>query len=122
MRTLTEIVNAENTERERARAYEVAKNELARCRQQVERLSVSPHGETITKLRKICDLANELPANVIGSCGGLVPIAGEVRTFVHALAASALNNLVGKDQQRQQELDAAKKALAVAEGRFAEFE
>ena len=122
METLTDIVNAENARRERARAYEVALSDVTERRRQVERLKVEPDKDTIQRLRRICEDANALPANVIGSCGGLIPIAGEVRVFVHALAASALNNLVGKDQQRQAELNAAKIALGKAEERFAEFD
>jgi hypothetical protein len=121
MKTLTEIVNAENAIRERARAYEVALSDVTERRLQVERLSVEPDAETIKRLRRICDDANALPANVIGSCGGLIPIAGEVRVFVHALAASALNNLVGRDQRRQQDLASARAALERAETTFAEF-
>jgi hypothetical protein len=121
MKTLTEIVNAENAIRERARAYEVALSDVTERRRQVERLSVEPDAETMKRLRRICDDANALPANVIGSCGGLIPVAGEVRVFVHALAASALNNLVGRDQRRQQDLAAARTALERAEATFAEF-
>jgi hypothetical protein len=122
METLTETVNAENARRDRARAYEVAKNEVSELRRKVERLSVAPNADTIKKLRQICNLANELPNDCIGSVGGLVPVAGEARVFIHALAASALNPILGREQSRQQELEAAKKALAAAEERLAEFE
>jgi hypothetical protein len=121
METLTQINDADIARRERARAYEVALNAVTEGRRAVERLSVEPNADAMKRLRRMCDDANALPKDIIGSCGGLVPISGEVRVYVHALAASALNNLVGKDQKRRAELDAAQAALVHAEARLAEF-
>lgn len=122
METLTSIVNAENERRERARNFEVAQLALSEARRKVERLTIEPNADAIKRLTRICEDANALPKDIIGSVGGLIPISGEVRVFVHALAASGLNGLLGRDQQRVKDLAAAKAALVKAEEAFKEFE
>src|SRR5262245_3119060 len=121
METLSSIVNAEHARRERVLRYELALTAVTEGRRKVEHLSAEPNADAMKRLRRICEDANALPKDIIGSVGGLVPVSGEVRVFVHALASSGLNNLLGKDQQRIDELTKAKAHLAKAEEAFAEF-
>jgi hypothetical protein len=123
METLSEIVNAESARRQRALKYETALTAVSEAKLKIEHLNAKTQdAETLKVLTRIMDDSNKLPGDVTGSVGGLVPVAGVVRTFIHALAATGYNQVLSREQQREQALNAAKAALAKAEGILAEFE
>jgi len=115
METLTDITIAETTRRERARDYEIWKNEVDNLTRKVAKLSTAPNADAMKRLRQIIELADGLPGDVIGSIGGLQPVEGIARGFLAALAGSALNNLNNLDERRRTALAKAKTDLTQAE-------
>jgi hypothetical protein len=122
METLTQIDAREHARRERAWKYEQALNAVTEAKLKIETLSApSPDDKSLATLKRIMDDANSLDGNITGSLGGLVPVAGVVRTFIYSLAASGYNQVLARVQQRDQALAKAKADLVKAEEAFEEF-
>jgi hypothetical protein len=120
LETFTEITAAENARRRRAIDYEAAKRAVDNLERRIERLK-SQQSEALSTLESVVSLANTLPKDVQGSIGGLVPIAGEVRTLVVALASSGLASVRRADEQRQAQLRDAEQQLKQARKALAAF-
>lgn len=122
METLTDITQAETARRIRARDYEESQHRVAELNRKIEKLSFAPQADAVARLRRIIEDASELPETLLGGIGGLIPLSGVAKTFIGALASSALRNIEGLETRRAADLAAAKVALRSAEEHLAQFE
>jgi hypothetical protein len=117
METLTQIEERERAHRVRAHRYEqliTLRDDAAR---QLARLSTAEESKHEAILRKLIDLANELPealhADAIGDSMVCIP-GGSVKLRVVPIAASALNRILRRKQAIDEERQALTTKLADA--------
>jgi hypothetical protein len=115
--TLTEIEAQDRAQRVRAHRYEQLLTLRDDAARQLARLSTEAEDTVEKTLRKIIDLANELPdavhADSVGDAMVSIP-GGSVKLRVVPMAASALNRVLRKKQDIEQQRDELTAKLAAA--------